>query len=80
LILLKILAILLIIVGSVTVYLSKFIVDKFNLTEKIECEYEEELNAEELKDFKLNHALIRIKLIGFIIFLPGVLLTFVAFK
>ncbi|MEN8905249.1 MAG: hypothetical protein ABF289_04755 [Clostridiales bacterium] len=77
---LKVISILLVLAGSFIVYLAKVIMRKYKLDQKIKCKYEDELNDEEIRDYKINSALIKIKLVGFGLFLPGVILVVIVFK
>jgi len=77
---LKIVSIFLIILGSLIVYFAKVIVKKYEMDRNIKCEYESELCDQEITDYKLNLALIRIKIVGFVFFLPGIFLAFLVFK
>ena len=78
--LLKIFAFMLLAVGGIVVYSAKIIVSKLKLNEKVVCDFKNELTEEELNDYKMNKSIVNVKLIGFIIFLPGVVLLLVLFK
>ncbi len=77
---LQILAMLFMIPGFGIVYLAKFIVDKYKLNEKAVCNFKHELTDEQLIEYKLNKAVVNIKILGFFIALPGVILLLVSIK
>ena len=63
--------------GFVAVYLAKYVVDKYHLDEKVFCDIEDELTEEELMNYKLNKAILNIKMTGMVIILPGLFLFIV---
>jgi len=77
---LQILAILFMIPGFAIVYLAKFIVKKYKLNEKAVYTYGNELTEEQLMEYKFNKAVVNIKILGFFIALPGVILLLVSIK
>lgn len=66
--------------GFAIVYLAKFIVNKYKLNEKAVCNFEHELTEEKLMEYKFNKAIVNVKILGFFIALPGVILLLVAIK
>lgn len=77
---LKILAFILIAAGALLVFAARAIVEKYNLDENIKCEFEEELQEDELKIYKYNKATVNMKMIGMLVALPGFLMIVAIFK
>jgi hypothetical protein len=77
---LKILSIILLIPGFSCAIFSKFIVKKFNLHEKVECDFEHQMKEEEILEYKFNRAEVNTKITGLLLALPGVILVLIAFK
>lgn len=65
--------------GFAIVYLSKLIVKKYRLNESAVCDFENELNEEELIEYKCNKATVKVKIFGLIVALPGVILILSTF-
>lgn len=78
--LLKALALLFIIVGAVVTFGAKKIVEMYKLDENVKISYENELSEEELIKYKNQQAVVKIKLIGMLICLPGIILVLLLFK
>jgi len=76
----KIISFVLIIIGAVINYGAGWIVRKLDLAEKTDAKEAEELTGEELEQYKLTKAIARVKFIGFLIMLPGVLLVFNSYR
>ncbi len=77
---LKILSLVIIAAGFATVFLAKSLVRKYKLDLKQKCDFEHEMNEEELSQFKFNKAVVNVKMIGLLIALPGLILMFITFK
>jgi len=77
---LKIIAGVILIAGFGTVLGAKNIVKSFNLDQKAEVNFENEMNEEEIAQYKVDKAIVNIKTIGMLIALPGIVLTLIAFK
>jgi|BioPla2DNA2_1021312.scaffolds.fasta_scaffold20056_2 uncharacterized membrane protein YjjB (DUF3815 family) len=73
----EIIGVILMVPGFLAVYLAKYIVEKYRLNEKVVCDFEGELTEEELAMYKLNKAILNIKMTGMIIMLPGLFLFIV---
>lgn len=71
---LKILAFILMAVGAFINYGARLIVNKMELAGKIEAIEAEELAGEELEKYKYTKALARVKTVGLIVLLAGVLI------
>ena len=65
--------------GFAIVYLAKLIVKKYKLNEKTVCNFENELNEEELIEYKCNKAIVKVKIFGLIVALPGLILILITF-
>lgn len=77
---LKILAFVLIIIGAAISYGARFIVDRLNLSLRVNVADAEAFDAEGLEKFKRMKAMSIVKLIGLVILLPGVILVFITFR
>ena len=77
---LRILAFVFLIPGLAIVYSARRIVEKYSLHDKVECEYEAEMSDEEIAAYKLNKAVVNLKMIGMLIALPGFILAVIAFR
>ena len=77
---LQVISILFILAGSVSVYFATFIGRKYNLAERVSCEYESSMSEEELLDYKNSKAVFNVKILGMLLALPGVILVIIAFK
>lgn len=75
----RILGITLALVGASVVYGAKYIVKKYDLARK-ERIIIQKLDDEVLENLKIQKAVIRIKVIGGLIFLPGMILILIAFR
>ena len=71
---LQIISIILIIIGGIFVFGSSLIVKKFNIAEKMICNFDKELSEEELIEYKNNKALVNVKMLGLLIALPGIII------
>lgn len=77
---LKVLALLFIIVGAVVTFGSSKFVEMYKLDEKVKISYENELSEEELLKYKKQQAIVKVKMIGMVICLPGFILVLLLFK
>lgn len=76
---LQVLALLFMIPGFAIVYLAKLIVKKYKLNERSVCNFENELTDEEILEYKLNKAILKVKIFGLIVALPGLILFLIIF-
>jgi hypothetical protein len=65
--------------GFAIVYLAKLIVKKYKLNERSVCNFENELTDEEILEYKLNKAILKVKIFGLIVALPGLILFLIIF-
>lgn len=77
---LKILAFILVLIGGCMVYLAGMIVKKYKLDQKATCNIESELSEQEIVEYKENKAIIKVKLFGLMILLPGIIILLFIFK
>lgn len=77
---LKIIAFAFLIIGALINYGAKLIVRRMDLVEKIDANEANELTGEEFERYKLTKAIVRVKIIGFLIMLPGVFLLVYIFR
>ena len=78
--LVKILAFILVAVEAFMNYGAKWIAIKTGLLNKINITEAQELPPDEMESYRLSKATVRVKLMGLIAFLPGVILIFIAFR
>ena len=77
---LKILTVVFVIPGMATVLAARWIVKKYALDRKMQCEYEDEMTEEEIAQYKNNKAVINVKMAGMLIALPGFIAAIIAFR
>lgn len=77
---LEILAFIFLIVGVLIVFLARWLVNKYELDKNTKAENEEEMDEEELLQYKKNKAVLNIKMLGMLILLPGIVLLLVLFR
>lgn len=77
---LKIISALLIVIGAVINYAARIIVKRLSLEQRVTVREAHEFSSEELEKYKQMKALSIVKLAGFIVLFPGVILVFFAFK
>ncbi|MCX7747673.1 MAG: hypothetical protein N2645_12430 [Clostridia bacterium] len=78
--LLKVLSLFFLVLGFGMVFLAATIVKKYQLDKNTKCSFADELTEEELQKYKVSHAVLKIKMIGFAISLPGVVMILYAYK
>lgn len=76
----KIFAFVFLIPGVLLSVLAKTIVKKFKMDEKAKCDFENEMNEVEMKEYKFNKAVVNLKMIGVLLVIPGLLLIIFAFR
>ena len=64
--------------GVVITYAARFIVEKYNLIETVK--FENELTEKEEADYRRDSAMLKVKIIGALVCLPGVLILFLIFR
>jgi hypothetical protein len=77
---LKIIAIFLVAAGAAIGYGAKFIVERFSLDDKVGVKEAGEFSGEELEKHKKTKAMAMVKIAGFIVLLPGLILLILAFR
>lgn len=77
---LEILALVIIAAGFVMVLAAKVIVKKFDLAKKQTCQYSDEMSEEEMEDYKLNRAMLSVKMMGLAVTVPGIILLILYFN
>lgn len=77
---LKILAFLFLITGFGMVFNARNLVRRFNLDHNTKCNFEHEMNEEELKQYKFDKASVNLKMIGLLVSIPGLILILITFK
>jgi len=77
---LRILAFVFMVPGFITVFAARKIVERFELDKKTKVDATYEMDKEELIKYKYEKAVVNVKLLGMLICLPGVVLTFIAFR
>lgn len=76
----KIASIILIAIGAVVNYGSSIIVKRMDLAAKMKVKEAHELTAEDLEKYKHQKAIVRVKIVGLLLLLPGVILALIAYK
>lgn len=79
-IILKMLAFVLLAAGFIVVFTARFIVGKYNLDRTMKCSFENDMDDEELRQYKINKAVVNIKMLGMLIALPGLVLLLMVLK
>jgi hypothetical protein len=79
-IMIKIIPFIFLIPGFLTVFLAKIIVAKYNLDKNQKANFEHGMTEEELEQYKLNKALVNVKMLGMLIALPGLALLIILYK
>lgn len=77
---LKILAFLLMGAGTVIVFGARWLVSKYNLDQRVTCDFENELSDEELALYKNNKAVVNMKMLGMLVVLPGLVMILLLFR
>lgn len=77
---LKIIAVVLLLAGFGTVLEAKYLVTKFKVDQNVKANFENEMDEEEIQEYKLTKATVNVKMYGMLIALPGIVLTLIAFK
>ena len=77
---LQILSLVIMAAGFATVFASKAIVKKYDLAKKQTCEHAEEMSVEEIEEYKYNKAVIRFKMMGLVVSIPGLILFMIYFR
>ena len=77
---LKVIAVVIFLLGVFVVYAAKFFVKRYNLAAKEVVKYAEELKEKELELMKMTGAVLKVKIIGTFIALPGAVLIFILFR
>ncbi|MEG6614076.1 hypothetical protein V6C42_14590 [Pseudoclostridium thermosuccinogenes] len=77
---LRILAFVFMVPGFALVFIARRVVEKFELDKKAKINFEHSMDEEELSRYKYDKAVVSVKLLGMLIALPGIILTFIAFR
>jgi len=77
---LKVIAVVFFVAGAIVVFGSRYIVERFQLYKNSKCEFEDQMNEEEIKQYKTRRAELNIKMFGMLIVLPGIILMLIKFK
>lgn len=77
---LRILAFVFIILGFGMAISARALVQRFKLDQNTKCDFENEMDEEELKQYKLNKAIVNFKMLGMLVALPGIILLVIVFR
>ncbi len=77
---LEILGLVIMAVGFAMVLAARAIVKKFDLAKNQKCEHASEMSEEEVKDYKINKAMLRIKMMGLVVTIPGIIMLLISYK
>ena len=78
--LMKIVGFTLIATGVFGVFLSSFIVEKFCLWKDIKCDFDNEMDSDDIEKYQKMKASVNVKMLGMVAFLPGLVMLIRAFK
>ncbi len=76
----RVVSVILLVIGFGTAAVARFAVDKFDLSRNAVCDFEHEMSEDELKQYKYNKAVVKIKILGVFIALPGLVLFMISFR
>lgn len=68
------------ILGFSMVYTAKYIVRKFDLIKYFDVPDSLDFNDDDMKKYKLDKAVVSVKVFGFVLALPGILIILLTFK
>ena len=77
---LKILAFAFMITGITVTYAAKFFVKRYNLTEKVNMPEGAEMTEAEETKYRLDNAVLKVKMVGAAVCVPGAVLIFVLWR
>lgn len=77
---LKIIGYVLVVIGAVINYGSSLVVNRFGVKNRVSVKEAEELSGEDLENYKMTKAKVRVKIIGVLVMLPGVIMLFIAYR
>ena len=77
---LKIIGFMLIVIGAIINYGAKLIAKRMNLAERIKVDEAAELSEDALEEYKQTKAMVRVKVAGLLVLLPGVFLLFYLYR
>jgi len=77
---LKIFSAIFLLAGFGTVFAAKSLVTRYGLDTRVGCDFENEMNDEEVKQYKFNRASVNLKMIGMIVSVPGIIMILLAYK
>jgi hypothetical protein len=78
--LLEILALVIMAIGFIIVYAAKPVVRKYDLAKNQKCEHSQQMTEEEIEEYKFNKAVLRVKMLGLIVSIPGIIILIFFFK
>ena len=76
----KILTFIFLIPGALLIFTARSIVSKFGTDKNVVCDFEHEMDENELKQYKYNKAVVNLKMTGMLVALPGFILAIIAFR
>lgn len=78
--LLKILSFVFLLPGVFLIFAARFLVSRYKLDEKVKCDFAHEMDEDGLKEYKMNKAVLNVKMFGMLVALPGFILILLVFK
>lgn len=76
----QILGFIFLIPGVMIVFAARWLVGKYSLDSNINCDFESQMNEEEINKYKYNKAVINIKMAGMLVALPGFIFIIIGFR
>lgn len=77
---LKALGFFFIVAGALTVFGARWIVKRYSVDKNAKCNFEDEMDEEEVIKYKFDKALVNIKMIGMLMALPGIIIILIIYK
>lgn len=77
---LRVVSIILLVIGFGMVAMARWAVEKFELNRNAVCDFEHEMSEDELKQYKVNKAVVNFKMLGMLVALPGLVLFIIGFR
>jgi hypothetical protein len=78
--LMKVVGFILITIGGFAVFFSPFISKKLGLWKSVRCDFDNEMNEEDIEKYRKMKSSVNVKMLGMITFLPGLVMLLISFK
>lgn len=77
---LEILSLVIIVAGFALVLAAKGMVKRYDLAKKQTCDHAEEMSEEEIEEYKYSKAVVKFKMMGLVVTIPGLILFLIYFR